>query len=322
MQPSVEALTALLEEHYASGPITLRSIGELNPVHHVERELGPHWVVRVGRNVPRYATTLLYLEEVGYPAPRLVPAAEGSPLASLAGQPVMVMRHIDGTRPPLVPHAMEQVGEALARLHALPAVSHLPPPPLPSAVPLPAIHHAGMQPRGEIAFARSRLDLVRDTVPAPHLAHYEILDRACAAIDLLEDLPPVFIHADAHYNNTILTPQGDLIYLDYDSAGPGPAIVDLGFLLVNAHAGPIVAPPKPPDPARVAATIRGYCRHRLPSTLESVRLIHAVRFRPLVWACATFAREVERGDTPSEWPLHRLQMSDDLSAQARDLIPA
>jgi Ser/Thr protein kinase RdoA (MazF antagonist) len=161
---------------------------------------------------------------------------------------------------------------------------------------------------------------VRDRIPASARAHFNTLDRACETIDYCEGLEPCFVHGDAHYNNPIRTPGGDAIYLDFDSAGPGPAVVDLGFLLVNAHAAPIVSPPRKPDAGCVEAVIRGYCRYRVPPDAELDRLIHAIRFRPLVWACARFADAVKRSQPPPEWLLERIRMSDDLASIALDTI--
>ena len=310
-------MEAVLAQHlagaYHSSPVTLRPIGELNPVYRVERLDGPPWVVRLGRGVPRYAACLSYLAQHHYPAPRLVPAANGTHVTSLGDQPVIVMTLLEGSRPPRELAAMELVGAALGRLHTLP---------LTGAALEPPIQRAGMQPRGEIARARSWLESVRDIVPLAHRSSFYELDRACQTIDLCESLDQSFIHADAHYNNTILTPNGEIVYLDFDSAGPGPAVVDLGFLLVNAHAAPIVSPPKDLDPRRVAAVIRGYCRYRTLGDSELERLVDAIRFRPLVWACARFSEAIKGGEAPPEWLLQRVRMSDALAEFAVDCLRA
>ena len=240
MDGTESQLAALLEDRYRSGPVTLQPIGELNPVYRVERTEGAPWVVRVGRNVQRYAACLRYLAEHGYPAPRLVSTASGSDLASIGDRPVIVMTLLTGRRPPREPAAMELVGEALARLHALP---------LTGAALLPPIERAGMQPRREIAAARSWIESA-------------------------------------------------------------------------STAAPIVSAAKAVMPECVNAVIRGYCRHRTPTADELAHLIHAIRFRPLMWACATFEREVKRGVTPSDWPLDRLRMSDELAAVALDALAA
>ena len=297
-------LAAVLTEQYASGPVTLTAARHgLNPVFLVARERAPGWVVRAGRNLPRFAQTILFLEERGYPAPRLVPTADGAHLATDGDRAVLVMTLVKGATPPLTPETMERVGEALGRLHTIA--------PLP-----PGAKPCGMLPRGEIAAARAWLEAVRDVVPPAHRAHFDALRHACETIDYCEDLPTVFLHGDAHYNNTILTPSGDVVYVDYDSAGPGPAVIDLGFLLVNADGGPIVSSPEPSDPARVEATIRGYRRHRTPSDAELSRLADAIRFRPLVLACADFKRALQHGRAPERWPLERVRAADELADRA------
>ena len=303
-------LAAILTEQYASGPVTLTAARHgLNPVFLVERAAAPTWVVRAGRNLPRFAQTILFLEQRGYPAPRLVRTEDGSDLASDGDRAVLVMTLIEGAAPPLTAEAMEQVGAALGRLHTI------------GPLPLGA-KPCGMLPRGEIAAGVSWLEQVRHLVPEAHRPHFDALWHACETIDYCEDLPTVFLHGDAHYNNTILTPSGEVVYVDYDSAGPGPAVIDLGFLLVNADGAPIVSPPEPSDPARVEATIRGYCRHRTPSDTELSHLADAIRFRPLVFACANFKSALKHGRTPERWPLERIRAADELAERAIAAIRA
>ncbi len=72
MTDDAARLAAVLTKQYASGRVTLTAARHgLNPVFLVQREHGPAWVVRTGRNLPRFAQTILFLEERGYPAPRL-----------------------------------------------------------------------------------------------------------------------------------------------------------------------------------------------------------------------------------------------------------
>jgi Ser/Thr protein kinase RdoA (MazF antagonist) len=310
MSDDAARLAAVLTEQYASGPVTLTPARHgLNPVFLVARNGAPEWVIRAGRSLPRFAHTILFLEERGYPAPRLVRTADGSDLAVDGDRAVLVMTLIEGSAPPLTPDAMEQVGEALGRLHTI------------GPAPLGA-KPCGMLPRGEIAAGRSWLETVRDVIPPAHRLHFDALWHACETIDYCEDLPTVFLHGDAHYNNTILTPSGDVVYVDYDSAGPGPAVIDLGFLLVNADGSPIVGPPVQSEPARVEATIRGYCRHRTPSYAELSHLADAIRFRPLMLACSEFSSALRHGRAPERWPLARVQAADELAERSIAAIRA
>ena len=141
---------------------------------------------------------------------------------------------------------------------------------------------------------------MRDIVPLTHRAHFDALWQACETIDYCEDLPTVFL------------PGGCPLQQHHRH----PAVIDLGFLLVNADGAPIVAPPEPSDPARVEATIRGYCRHRTPSDTELAHLADAIRFRPLVLACADFKSALKHGRAPERWPLERVQAADELGERA------
>ena len=168
-------LAAVLAEQYASGPVTLTAARHgLNPVFLVAREGRTAWVVRAGRNLARFAQTIRFLEERGYPAPRLVRTADGSDLAADGDRAVLVMTFIEGTAPPLTAEAMEQVGDALGRLHTIGPVP-------PEAKP------CGMLPRGEIAAGRSWLEAVRDIVPPAHRAHFDALWHACQTIHRSEE---------------------------------------------------------------------------------------------------------------------------------------
>lgn len=266
--------------------------------------------------MPRIARALLFLEERGADSPRLVPAADGAPYVDDGDRQVLVMTAVEGETPLRTPEAMLAVGAALGRLHAIAPVEHIPRLVADGGIELPGIQRAGMLPPGEIAAARSWLDEVRDRVTPAHRSHFDALWDACDALSTCESLPAVFIHGDAHYNNTIRTPSGKVVYVDFDAVGPGPAVIDLGFLLVNADGGPIVSPPKPPNPACADAVIRGYSAHAALSELDLAHLADAIRFRPLVRACALFKDAIVDGRSPDRWPLDRVRAADALADRA------
>src|SRR5687767_4490006 len=255
-------LAGVLRERYGAGPVRLVAARHgLNPVFRVERHGGAPWYVRAGRAVPRITRALLFLEQRHVAAPRLVAAVDGAPYVQDGDLQIFVMTAVEGDTPRRTPEAMVAVGAALGRLHAIAPVEQIPPLLAGGGIELPSIERAGMLPVGEIAAARSWLLEIGDRVPPKHQAHFDALWEACDTLSMCEGLPSVFTHGDAHYNNTDLTPSGQVVYVDYDAAGPGPAVIDLGFLLVNADGGPIVAPPKASDPACVEAVIRGYLVH-------------------------------------------------------------
>jgi Ser/Thr protein kinase RdoA (MazF antagonist) len=310
-------LAVVLRERYGAGPVRLVAARHgLNPVFRVERHGGAPWYVRAGRAVPRIARALLFLEQRHVAAPRLVAAVDGTPYVQDGDLQIFVMTAVEGDTPRRTPEAMVAVGAALGRLHAIAPVEQIPSLLAGGGIELPAIERAGMLPVGEIAAARSWLLEIGDRVPPKHQAHFDALWEACDTLSMCEGLPIVFTHGDAHYNNTILTPTGQVVYVDFDAAGPGPAVIDLGFLLVNADGGPIVSSPEPRDPACVEAVIRGYSAHASVSELDLGHLADAVRFRPLVWACALFKDAILDGRSPKRWPLDRVRAADELAERA------
>ena len=320
---AAERLSGILQRRYGTTPLRLSAARHgLNPVFRVERQEGSPWYVRAGRAVPRIARALLFLEEQGADGPRLVPAADGAPYVEVDGEQVLVMSAVEGETPLRTPEAMLATGAALGRLHALGPLTNIPALDAGGGIELPALRRAGMLPTGEVAAALAWLERVRKRIPIEHQAHFDALREACDTLRTCEDLPTVFIHGDAHYNNTILTPSGRVVYVDYDSAGPGPAVVDLGFLLVNADGGPIVSAPEPAYPECVEAVIRGYCAHAALTEGDLGHLVDGIRLRPLVLACAKLKSAIVHGRAPARWPLERVLMADDLADRATGAITA
>ena len=103
------------------------------------------------------------------------------------------------------------------------------------------------------------------------------------------------IHNDCHLDNALQTPAGEVVLIDWEGGGRGPAIVDLGFLLISsdfASSGPRALHP---DPGRIKAVIDGYCLYRVPTDQELDRLVDALRFRALVYGGCRFAATIAAG---------------------------
>lgn len=300
---TIDSLASLLESRYGSGPITLRTLRHGKQIYHVQRAGARDWVLR-SAGVRRYVASLAYLEQHNFPAARLVRTLNGALLVEHNDRQFFVMTYVTGDDPDLSPAPLRLLGATLSRLHSLPL-------PLTQESPGPC----GMLPAREITYARSRLDAVRDRVVPAYQARFDALVEACDRIAYLEDLPPVFLHGDCHPWNSIRTPDGEVILIDWDSAGLGPAVVDLGFLLLSCETGGIPGAVIPRDAARLDAVIEGYCLHRMPDDNELTHLPDAIRFRNLVGACASFAHQIENGLPPDEppWWWQRHQMAGEIA---------
>jgi thiamine kinase-like enzyme len=92
------------------------------------------------------------------------------------------------------------------------------------------------------------------------------------------NLPATILHTDCWANNAIRTPVGQMVLIDWDGAGLGPAILDLGYLLVACHAFLPEWPQISPSVERIAAVMAGYQKERTITAMEYELLYDASCF--------------------------------------------
>lgn len=315
----VALFSGVLERHYdAQGPSLHPLVRrEEKRAYRVEREQGEPWVLHAypvggwSDSALGQAAVLSFLEERRYPASRLVGTRDSTPVVEHQGWRVIVTTFTEGTSTAYSPSSLRLLGAALGRLHALS--------PAAATRATPALPVAGMRPANEVRWALGRITAVEQRVPAALRERYDTLIAALHRIHDCEDLPKVVIHNDCHPGNTVQTPAGQVILIDWEGAGFGPAVVDVGFLLVSCDTESPWTPPLPPDPARVRTVVEGYCRHHALTTAELDRLPDAMRFRSLVFGASSFADAIEVGRREEEdgWWWRRYQAVDELAARAR-----
>jgi Ser/Thr protein kinase RdoA (MazF antagonist) len=66
--------------------------------------------------------------------------------------------------------------------------------------------------------------------------------------------------------------------IDWDCAGIGPAILDVGYLLLACHLGKPQLPAIQADEQCIAAVVHGYCQQRKPSAAELSMLEETVLY--------------------------------------------
>lgn len=252
------------------------------------------WLVRL-HEADWHAAVLSKLAGAGYPCPRVVEATDGRRVVEVGAERYVVIEWIEGAAPWPEPDRLEGLGHVLGLLHSLDTDG--------------CLDEAGMLPRGEIGYFSRKLAEVRSMVPPNQRGRLEALDRACAEVDLLEDLPRRLIHGDAHPWNAIFGKDGRVLLIDWDSAGLGPPIVDLGFLLLTCLGGPFDGPVEELNEGRLRAAARGYASARKLTAEERERLPSAAGFRPLVGALAVFGsavRDHREVGPDSAWQRYRL----------------
>jgi Ser/Thr protein kinase RdoA (MazF antagonist) len=309
------ALASLLGRAYGLTDARLRSLGGVSkPVYGVSVGGVRGWVLRVysagdGSDPDADADVLGFLARRGYPAERAVPTIEGRATAEVPGGGALLTTFVVGRPTGFAPPALRRLGAAVGRLHALPLDE------------APTLRRATMLPRREVAYARSLLASVADRVPRELRARYREVEDGLEHLEWSEDLPEVLIHNDCHPGNSVRTPEGDVVLVDWDGAGRGPAVIDLGFLLVSCEVTAFGPNRLRPDPRRLAALIDGYAAHRAPSSQELARLPSAVRFRALVAGAGSLARRIERkvaDDGAEPWWWARFLAADEIAGRARE----
>ncbi|HEX4206414.1 MAG TPA: phosphotransferase [Ktedonobacteraceae bacterium] len=237
------------------------------------------------------ARVLLFLEQQHYPAERIVPTLKQTDIGTMNGWCHIMTQFVEGTHPDYSPEALFALGAQLGRLHGLT---------LPEKRTFPK---AGMLPQNELAFAQQQLASIADKVPEQFHERYKMLQEALSSLDRCENLPVVLLHNDYHPANAIYTQHGELTFIDWDGAGVGPAIIDLGFLLSNCD-GSVPWAPLPltgefhPDKTKLTAVLAGYSQYQQLVTEELDLLPDAIRFRALVFGACHFASMITEHGTP------------------------
>jgi Ser/Thr protein kinase RdoA (MazF antagonist) len=289
-----------LTQRYTIHALTLAPLahGE-KQVYRVRRADGPDCVVRLYRpdgfqgdaeTVAGLAEVLLFLERQEYPAERVFTAVDGSPVVQYGDQQALVTTFVGETLRPwqpgtgqpaqqatgaedaLSPETFFAVGAALGRLHALPMSADQP------------LRRAGMLPKRELSWVAGKLAALAGRLAGHWQADYDTLVTAVQKMDYGEDLPAALIHNDPNLGNVVQTPTGEIVLIDWDCAGLGPAVLDLGILLRNCY----VKSERRINQAAVLAVVDGYSQYRRLTPAEVEQLPAMIRFMTLVLLAACF----------------------------------
>jgi Ser/Thr protein kinase RdoA (MazF antagonist) len=247
------------------------------------------------------AMLLNALASQAYLAPRVILALSDECVVRSGSWSLLVTTFIDGQSSQFISEPLSQAGSLLARLHTLPL----------DAMPAwPSWWNTVYS----IPHAIEELDGVAGSIPSSHRAFY----RACCTtlytfLRALPTLPEVLIHGDSWMQNVVCTAHG-VVFIDWESAGRGSALLDLADFLLRSQCDEYGAPPNALNEQHVNAAVSGYALHRIPSQPELDLLADAMRFST-VWRSAWMLTRVRsEGWTPKlEQGLVRAQVTYDIS---------
>jgi len=319
-----EVLTKLVQDQYVSGPVLLRQIAEYTfedrGIYRVDRSNGHSHVLRAFRyNVKdillSQAALLTYLEQQTYSAPRVLHTLAGTPVALYENWIALMISYVDGELADFSPEQLMLLGAQLSKLHA-------------QSEHILNNSYSSTLPHSRLNLQQLQIRMLNSTqvVRLPEQLHelYEASVATIATLQQAAQLPITLLHGDCWPHNAIVADDGHITLIDWDCAGLGPAILDLGYLLLTCHLGKPQLPTMYADPMLIAAVVRGYCQQRRLTVYELAVLREAVHFDTArrVLASNMFADVVDNWheDARIQKALARFAVSDEIAEIAQKLV--
>ena len=280
--PVAERLVAHLRDRYGIDAVRTTQLSQhVNYVMRIDRGDGDPWVARAfppARPVAGAegdAAILRSLERHGYPAERL---ATSDAVSVFEGSAVLVTQFVAYTRLP-ADRWGTVMGDMLGRLHALP---------VDESVARPGGAEGGDSsregaPRQDLLAALAFLDSVDTKVPVSDRDQFEELRERVRSADAGEGLPEALVHGNflaGDPDHAVMTDDGPVV-LNWKSAGRGPRIVDLGWVLWGCWTETDAIP-----------VIDAYRRHVELTDEELDRLDAVMAIRPLYLTAFGYRRNI------------------------------
>jgi Ser/Thr protein kinase RdoA (MazF antagonist) len=269
------------------------------------------------------AATLLYLEWQNYPAPRVLRTRAGALLSQTPEWCVLITTFIQGTVLEPTLEQLHLLGRTLGSLHTL----------SPSKRSSNTLSPGKSYWDAEHAFStvQAHLVYVGHRLPAEWRDLHAAFTQTLQHLEQCPSFPRTVIHGDAWAANAVQTSTDQAILIDWDTAGWGPAILDLGRLLLECHLDSNLPPDDPltwhiqPDARRIAAVVDGYAQQRWVSAAELDLLLDALRFGIAFIGALHFTQALQNTTHSPEWErgmqrhLARLQNRWEVSSEVASL---
>lgn len=163
---------------------------------------------------------LAFLERSNFPASRIIKTTDSKDFFQLDNRLGFMTTYIAGHHPQQTRETMHQIGNLMAKLHSIQVNQ--------TEVPVSQWN------------VTVQKEMVRENIQKfskSNIEHWnEIVPQLIKAYDLLPDfnqLPEVLIHTDLGVHNSIMDSKGELSFIDWDDAGIGSSVFDIGNVLGN-----------------------------------------------------------------------------------------
>jgi Ser/Thr protein kinase RdoA (MazF antagonist) len=250
------------------------------------------------------AATLAWLAERGYPAPRVVPTHSGDRVGVAGAWLTLATTFVPGSALEPDRDQLRMLGDALGRLHSMPAGADGDVFVAPDASVGPDVSVgldvpvglSAWHPVAAVPATLRRLDSVQALLPAQWRPLHDSFRRTAETVGQhAAGLPQAVVHGDAWPGNAIQASAGagagtgagraggrpaEVILIDWETGGLGLPLLDLGYCLLECHMNP--GQPQAwriePDDERIAAVADGYSRRRILAPAELDLLLAGIRF--------------------------------------------
>jgi Ser/Thr protein kinase RdoA (MazF antagonist) len=273
MAEQQELLTRLVEEVYDCRRAVLQPISpyllEDRGIYRVDWEGGTSSVLRAFRadvtvELTGHAAVLDYLQQRGFAAPHVKRTSDGALLACYQGWTALFVSFLEGEVADFALHSLNLLSSCAGRLHTLShdALTEAESVRLPDSV---------LRPTRPASHA---IDNLIQALPHVPDALRQFCEDSIMALQRVQQaqqaglLPERILHGDCWPGNAVRTREGGIALIDWDGAGIGPAILDVGYLLVTCHLDKPQLPTMQPNEQSIATVVRGYCQSRRPSATE------------------------------------------------------
>lgn len=221
--------------------------------------------------IQRELSLLHTLHENHFPCAELLPTRTGDLSITIGGQSAYLCRWVEGTHPESTNATFEKLGDLTGRLHALPTDS------------LEKMRFAPLERMRQQRQLAERLGL--DPAFIDFFSH--VRDVA--------HLPQGVVHTDIGPHNTLEQANGTLVLIDWEDAGVGPLVIDLGWLLEQCLTVDNVF-----EKEKAHAFLKAYQAHR-PFSSEEALYMHDIMLSFALLYCLQEDGLKERGRKRIEW---------------------
>ncbi len=272
--PELDLVTQVAETIYQLQP---QQIEPLSPpfdwrgIYRIHDSHGHVWLLRL-LNLPHADVALTetgrllqWLEQQQYPAPHVRTTRDHQYVGRLDGWASLLLSYVEGSVLDTRSTDFGLLGYTLGRLHALPVADT-------TLIARSRCHPDEIQAHTTRQLAWAKDNVAMSVQPLVAALHASLAPIAGHYNDLR------LTHGDCWYKNAIKTAELGVVLIDWDCAGVGLPILDLGYLLLRAHYDLNQPLRVTADQQKIRAILRGYQAARQITRPERALMKSAVQF--------------------------------------------